>query len=340
MKFFRFLLLPFAILYHLVTACRNFLFDHHILKSYQFDLPVVCVGNLNVGGTGKTPQIEYIIRLLSLHFTIATLSRGYKRQTNGFVLADDLATAQSIGDEPFQFYNKFSNIQVAVDSDRKNGIERLLKSTKTPNIILLDDAYQHRRVKAGFYILLTTYGDLYTNDYLLPAGNLRESRAGAVRANIIIVTKCPKNIGQLQQQNIVKQLGSAANQNVFFSYTDYDDFIYNNNNKIAITNIRAQKKLIVAGIANPKPFFDFIKNNTDLTLTFADHHDFDVNDICKIKLLAQEHLIITTEKDFVRLKKYDITNLYYLPIKSVFVNNQSAFDQLIFDFIDHQCGLQ
>ncbi|MEY2867889.1 MAG: hypothetical protein RIR01_289, partial [Bacteroidota bacterium] len=194
MNLLRKILFPFAILYGLVTAIRNFLFDKGILKSYAFDLPIIAVGNLSVGGTGKTPQIEYLIRLLSTKYKVATLSRGYKRKSEGFVLADANVNAEILGDEPFQFFQKFPNIQVAVDANRKNGIEQLLSKNSKPEVILLDDAYQHRKVKAGFYILLTAYGDIYADDFMLPTGNLRESRSGAHRADVVVVTKCPPNL--------------------------------------------------------------------------------------------------------------------------------------------------
>ena len=204
MNLLRKILFPFAILYGLITSFRNFLFDKGILKSYSFDLPIIAVGNLSVGGTGKTPQIEYLIRLLSDNYKVATLSRGYKRKSEGFVLADKNANAEILGDEPFQFYQKFPNVQVAVDANRKNGIEQLLNQNEKPEIILLDDAFQHRKVKAGYYILLTAYNDLYADDYILPTGNLRESRSGAKRANIVIVTKCPANLS-LDKQNTIKK---------------------------------------------------------------------------------------------------------------------------------------
>jgi len=191
MNFFRKILFPLSILYGLITCIRNILFDNGILKAYSFDLPVIAVGNLSVGGTGKTPQIEYLIRLLSDKYKIATLSRGYKRQSSGFILAEASTTAATLGDEPFQFFTKFPNIHVAVDADRKNGIVQLLLQKDRPEIILLDDAFQHRKVKAGLYILLTSFEDLYVNDFVLPTGNLRESRSGAKRASIIVVTKCP-----------------------------------------------------------------------------------------------------------------------------------------------------
>ncbi len=332
MKILRYILFPFAILYQIITSFRNFLFNKNILKSYQFDVPIICVGNLNVGGTGKTPQIEYLIRLLSNNYRIATLSRGYKRQTKGFVLANHTATAQSIGDEPFQFFSKFKNIQVAVDSDRKNGIENLLSLKNKPQIILLDDAFQHRKVNAGFYILLTAFNDLFIDDYLLPTGNLRESHIGSKRADVIIVTKCPKNLSVNEQEKIKTKL--KTKQPIFFSCIDYDDAIYAENKKINLREIEFQKKLIFAGIANPKPFFEYLKHENNKTLTFKDHHNFSRNDIQYIKNNARNNWIITTEKDYVRLKESGIENLFYLPIKSRFLANSEKFDKMITNFIN------
>ena len=206
MNFLRKLLFPFAILYGFITSLRNYLFDKGILKSYSFEIPVIAVGNLNVGGTGKTPQIEYLIRLLSPKYKVATLSRGYKRKSADFVLADADSNAEILGDEPFQYYKKFPNIQVAVDADRRNGIEQLLNQKEKPEVILLDDAFQHRKVKAGFYILLTAYNDLFCDDFILPTGNLRESRKGAKRADLIIVTKCPQTITEPEQEAISGKL--------------------------------------------------------------------------------------------------------------------------------------
>ena len=202
MNLLRKILFPFAILYGLITSIRNFLFDKEILKSYSFDLPIIAVGNLSVGGTGKTPQIEYLIRLLLTKYKVATLSRGYKRKSEGFVLADANANAEILGDEPFQFFQKFPEILVAVDANRKNGIEQLLSQKEKPEVILLDDAYQHRKVKAGFYILLTAYDDIYVDDFMLPTGNLRESRSGSQRADVVVVTKCPPNLSETEQLSI------------------------------------------------------------------------------------------------------------------------------------------
>ncbi|HSN48353.1 MAG TPA: tetraacyldisaccharide 4'-kinase [Flavobacterium sp.] len=216
MNLLRKILFPFAILYGFITGIRNFLYDKGILKSYSFDVPVIAVGNLSVGGTGKTPQIEYLIRLLSPKYKVATLSRGYKRQSKGFVLADSTSNAEILGDEPFQFYKKFNKIQVAVDADRKHGIDQLLSQTNKPEVILLDDAFQHRKVKAGFYILLTSYGDLYSDDFMLPTGNLRESNSGAQRADMIVVTKCPATLSLDEQNEIKAKLKLEPNKELYY----------------------------------------------------------------------------------------------------------------------------
>ena len=328
------ILFPFAVLYGLITAIRNFLFDKGILKSYTFDLPIIAVGNLSVGGTGKTPQIEYLIRMLSENYDIATLSRGYKRKSDGFLLANSTSTAEVLGDEPFQFYTKFKNIQVAVDANRKNGIEQLLLQTKKPEVILLDDAYQHRKVKAGFYILLTSFGDLYSDDFMLPTGNLRESRSGAKRANVIIVTKCPYTLSSASQKDIRSKLNLSVNQELYFTFIAYDNFVFGENQKINVNEIKESSKLLVAGIAKPEPFFDYLQNTNDVCLSFPDHHHFSENDILDIKKNSINRIIITTEKDYVRLQgRLPADQLFYLPIKSQFLEEEDSFRKKIINYV-------
>ncbi|MEN2414982.1 tetraacyldisaccharide 4'-kinase [Flavobacterium mesophilum] len=334
MNLLRKLLFPFAILYGFITSIRNFLFDKGFLKSTSFDLPVIAVGNLSVGGTGKTPQIEYLIRLLSDKYKVATLSRGYKRKSEGFVLADENSNAEILGDEPFQFYQKFPNVMVAVDANRTNGIQQLLSQIEKPEIILLDDAYQHRKVKAGFYILLTSYGDLYADDFMLPTGNLRESRSGAERASIVVVTKCPKILTEEEQAEIRLKLKLSCSQQIFFTFIDYDEIIYGENEKLEVVKIKSESKLLLAGIAKPKPFFDYLKNEKDEYLTFPDHHHFSDADLDAIRNKANGRKIITTEKDYVRLKDSKlVSQLYYLPIKSSFINHQQNFDATILEYV-------
>jgi tetraacyldisaccharide 4'-kinase len=331
MIWLRKILFPLALLYWCVTFLRNWLYDKGVLKSHSFDAPVITVGNLSVGGTGKTPQIEYLIRLLSADYQVAVLSRGYKRTTQGFILADDKATAASIGDEPFQLHAKFPTIQVAVDTQRKNGIQQLLQLPIRPDVILLDDAFQHRKVQAGFSILLTAYDDLFCEDFILPFGNLRESAIGKKRADMIIVTKCPSDLSDLAQQEIIKQL--QVTQPVYFSTIQYDTNVVSADNASNVSEIRKERKVLVAGIAKPKLFFDYVKNEQDECLTFPDHHHFSKNDCEKISASAQGKKIVTTEKDFVRLKDLlSPSQLYYLPIRTMFINGTN-FDNTIRNYV-------
>jgi tetraacyldisaccharide 4'-kinase len=334
MNLLRKILFPFAVLYGLITSIRNFLFDTDILKSYSFDLPIIAVGNLSVGGTGKTPQIEYLIRLLGDSYKVATLSRGYKRQSEGFILANETSNALQLGDEPFQFFQKFKNIQVAVDANRKNGIEQLLSQPNKPNVILLDDAFQHRKVKAGFYILLTSYGDLYSDDFMLPTGNLRESRIGAQRAAVVIVTKCPPNLSQEEENKIKKQLHLSPNQSLFFTFIEYEDAVCSDDKKIKISEIQGVEKILLAGIAKPESFFAYLKQENDECLTFPDHHHFSESELLDIKKRANNKIIVTTEKDYVRLKGSILSDqLYFLPIKSSFLSNRDNFDKIILNYV-------
>ncbi len=339
MKFLRKLLLPFSLIYLLVTAVRNFLYDKGILKSYSFPVPVIAIGNLSTGGTGKTPQTEYLIRLLSDTYRVATLSRGYKRKSKGFVLGSTTSDAGILGDEPFQFYQKFPNIRVAVDADRKNGIEELLGLTPKPRVLLLDDAYQHRRVKAGLYILLTTYGDLYADDFLLPAGNLREGRSGAARAAVIIVTKCPPQLSENAKAAIVRKLKPKKTQKVYFTCIEYDNAVYSEVRQIDSDEVKNTPKVLVAGIAKPKPFFDHLQQPGDEVFAYPDHHDFTNAELAYLERLSLDRIIITTEKDYVRLRgKLSANRLFYLPIKSRFLADAEIFDKTILDYVGTSTG--
>ncbi len=334
MNFLRKILFPFAILYGLITSIRNFLYDKGILKSYSFDLPIIAVGNLSMGGTGKTPQIEYLIRLLSDNYNVVTLSRGYKRKSEGFILADKASNAEILGDEPFQLYQKFKNIQVAVDANRKNGIEQLLSQSNKPQVVLLDDAFQHRKVKAGFYILLTAYNDLYVDDFILPTGNLRESWNGAKRANIIVITKCPVEISEIEQNKIINKLRLTNNQKVFFTFIDYDESVFSKEKSLHVSDIKNIDKLFLAGIAKPESFFAYLQPENEECLLYPDHHHFTENDLIKIREKTKNKIIITTEKDYVRLSgKLPNDSLFYLPIKSKFVNNGNDFDKKILNYV-------
>ncbi|OYQ38358.1 tetraacyldisaccharide 4'-kinase [Flavobacterium cyanobacteriorum] len=339
MKDVRKLLFPFAILYGIVTGIRNFLYNRGIFRAFSFDIPVIAVGNLSTGGTGKSPLTEYLVRLLKDSYSVATLSRGYKRSSKGFVLADDAATAATLGDEPYQFHLKFPDIQVAVDADRVNGITRLLSLPDKPGVIVLDDAYQHRRVKAGLYILLTAYGDIYADDLILPAGNLREGRSGAKRADIIVVTKCPPDLALKEQENITRKLKPQMHQKVYFTCIAYDEWVYSGEGSIKVTDVKPQDKVLVAGIAKPEPFFSFLKNDTDHCLTYPDHHNFTASDIEAIINKSDNRIIITTEKDYTRLKgSLPADKLFYLPIKSSFVKDAGDFDKTILEYVGKSTG--
>lgn len=324
------ILFPISLVYDLVTTVRNFFYDSGILTSKTYPFPVLAVGNLSVGGTGKSPMIEYLIRLLHTQYKVATLSRGYRRKTTGFVLADATVTAEMLGDEPLQFYKKFNQLVVAVDADRQNGIAELEKREQ-PDLILLDDAYQHRKVRAGFYVLLTKYDDLYVDDLILPAGNLRESKRGAKRASVIIVSKCPDNLTAQQQQAIKNKLRPAAHQKVFFTKISYATTTQGVQN-ISLEDLKGISFTLVTGIANPASLLVYL-NNLGLSfehLAYKDHHNFTTKELAE---LAEKKLILTTEKDYMRLKD-KLTNVSYLPITTSFLNNQKEFDELICTYVE------
>ncbi|GAA4812451.1 tetraacyldisaccharide 4'-kinase [Litoribaculum gwangyangense] len=332
MKLLRKILIPFVPVYYFITWLRNKLYDWGIKKSVSYDFPVICVGNLSAGGTGKTPMIEYLVNLLKRDYKLATLSRGYKRKTQGFQLANETSTSKTIGDEPFQFYNKFKNeIYVAVDSDRKNGIDELKRLDKNIDIILLDDAYQHRKVKAGLNILLTTYQSLYFKDIMLPTGNLREPIRGAERANVIVVTKCPNNLSELQKKVISQKIKAVNHEQIYFSSINYSEKIISELNTKSIDDLK--DFTLVTGIANSDPLVAFLKSKSLKFehFNFKDHYDFTEKDI---DLLTKKDFILTTEKDFMRLKQYETLKekLFYLPI-TVKIYDAEKFNNAIIKFV-------
>jgi len=331
-KLLRKILIPIVPIYQGITWLRNYGYDHNFLKSKSYDLPVICVGNLNVGGTGKTPMIECLIRLLQNDYKVGTLSRGYGRQTKGFILANEKSTAQTIGDEPFQFYNKFPDVIVSVGEDRQNAIEQLLQLKLSPEIILLDDAFQHRKVKAGFNILLTSYDSLYVNDMLLPTGNLREPKSGAKRADIIIVTKCPTSLSSEAKNRIESKLNVEPDQQLFFSSISYSDSVISKDKTIDLQDLKGQHITLVTGIANPKPLVKYLEGKA-LEFkheSYKDHHNFTVSEINELR---EQDLILTTEKDYVRLKdNIESDKLYYLPIEAKILSN-TKFNSIIESFV-------
>ena len=331
MKLLRIILFPLVPIYFSVTWLRNSLYDKGIKPSQAYDFPVICVGNLSTGGTGKTPMIEYLIRLLSQQKKIATLSRGYKRVTKGFVLADASANVGTIGDEPLQFFNKFESIYVAVDENRQHGISELRKLQPQPEVILLDDAFQHRKVKAGLNILLTAYDNLYANDIVLPTGHLREPRIGSCRADIIVVTKCPKDLNRTQKEAITKLLKPKAHQTLYFSTIDYAENVMTSDSSKPLHDF--DNFTLITGIANAKPLVEFLKSKhlNFNHLAYGDHYNYTLKDIERFEKLDY---IITTEKDYMRLCDFESLKhkLYYLPIE-IQIDNATLFDNLVQKFV-------
>ncbi len=345
LKSFRVLLLPIAVIYGIIIFIRNRLFDNNYFKSAEFNFPLICVGNLAVGGTGKSPMVEYLITLLKPRFKVGTLSRGYKRRTKGYALANTSTTALEIGDEPMQFHSKFPDIAVASCEERIVGIPHLLQDTPNLQVIILDDAFQHRTVRAGLNILLTEYNNLYSHDFFLPTGDLRDEWASAKRAQIIIVTKCPYDLSAEMKQKAIRSLNPGAVQKIFFTTIEYGTpyHIFNHDDEWLITP--RDEVLLVCGIANPKPLKEYLleKTHTYYQQDYSDHHIFSIDDLNEIKskfeeITAKDKLILTTEKDAVRLLKFSeqlaTLPMYVLPIKHYFLFEEGEqFNELVTDFI-------
>ena len=341
------LLLPISFIYAFVLFLRHKMYDWGILKSKSFNIPNICVGNLNLGGTGKTPHIEYLVRLLSEEYKIAVLSRGYGRKTKGYILANDSHNHNDIGDEPLQYHKKFDNIHIAVDEDRCEGVTRLLKEENPPQLILLDDAYQHRKIKAGLNILLTDYYNLYSNNHLVPTGILRDIKAAAKRADIIVVTKSPNVISPYNKRDVENSLKPLPHQKVFYSYIDYQEFKPFSKTSYEFDIKEAKTALLFCGIANTYSLEDHLKRkyNTVAKVQFNDHHDFTEKDIDIVierynALIGKHKIIVTTEKDAMRLinssfvNKFDEIPVFTIPIKVKFHNEEgNNFDDEIIKYV-------
>lgn len=344
LKSFRILLLPFALLYWLGITIRNGLYNRKILKSASFGLPLICVGNLSAGGTGKSPMTEYLVELLKNRFSVATLSRGYKRKTRGYALAGADTTALEIGDEPMQFHLKFPDVPVAVGEKRIEAIPQLLHDRPYTQCIILDDAFQHRAVTAGLNILLTDYNNLFTRDFYLPTGDLRDLKSNYRRADIIVVTKCRPDLEEQEKKAIIKEIDPAGGQLIFFTMIDYGMPYHITQNQPAVI-VAQQEVLLVTGIANPRPLKKKLEAECRAytMLQYADHHIFSVDDLREIKnkfqqLQSDEKIILTTEKDAVRLLKFreELTQLpvFVLPVRHRFLFNEGPlFDKKVLDFI-------
>jgi|TARA_B110000971_G_C20036810_1_gene514783 tetraacyldisaccharide 4'-kinase len=331
----RLIFFPFAILYTLITSLRNGLFNLKFYKSKKFEIPLIGVGNLSTGGTGKTPMVEFIFKLFSNEFKMALLSRGFKRSTKGYVKANEDSNSSDIGDEPFQIFSKFKKIDVAVDENRVRGVRNLLNENQKLQSIILDDCFQHRSVSLKLNILLTTYKSPYYRDFVLPVGNLRELRTGYKRADVIIVTKCPKDLLAEEMKMIRKDVSLKSHQVLFFTSIKYNKFLLGES-EININDLNGSKVLLVTGIANDKEIVNYLRNKNIQfdKVSFSDHYKYSLKDIQKIELDFSDRIIITTEKDYQKIKLIDKKNKwYYLQMETYFLNNEDLFKKIIIDTI-------
>ncbi len=331
MQLLRYILFPVSLIYGMVIYGRNWCYDVGLFSSKSFKTPTVCIGNLSTGGTGKTPMVEYLIDLLRERYKVAVLSRGYKRKSKGFVLADSNSTVKQLGDEPYQIFSKFDDLSLAVDSDRQNGITTLAQCV-APDVILLDDAFQHRKVIPSFTMLLTTYDTLFVNDCFLPTGTLRDAKNQKKRADVVVVTKCPAHVGKDEQARIEQQLNVTVP--VVFAYLSYDTMVTSKNGKMEFSNLQGQHITLVTGIANPKPLIRHLKAmGLDFEhLSYPDHHSFSAVELKKLKRYP---LVLTTEKDHVRLKD-QLDNAYFLGVKHHFLGDGAAvLKKLLYDSLTH-----
>jgi tetraacyldisaccharide 4'-kinase len=344
LKPIRILLFPFSLFYAAGVWLRNYLFDKKVLQSSSFNLPVICVGNLALGGTGKSPLVEKLIRFLKDRHHVAVLSRGYKRKTRGYALANTNTTALDIGDEPYLFYKKFPEITVAVGEERIVAIPQLLHDRPETDVILLDDAFQHRSVLAGLNIVLTDCNNLYTRDWYFPTGDLRDERKSARRAQILIVTKCNPGMTKEEADDIIAELHPRKDQYTFFSTIEYGQpYHLVNNNRITIND--SLEVLLVSGIADPRPLKKYLldHSSTYYEILYGDHHIFTIDDLKEIlkrfnSIQHTDKIILTTEKDAVRLMKFinELRDMpvYIMPINVQFLfNGESSFQDLISKFI-------
>lgn len=344
-------LIPLSWLYGIGVGFRNQLFNIGLLKQHDYDIPIISVGNITVGGAGKTPHVEYLIRLLKDKVKVAVLSRGYKRKTHGYVLANDSSTVTDIGDEPYQMKQKYQDVHIAVDKKRVDGIAHITgdAGTNDTDVILLDDAFQHRYVKPGINILLVDYHRLIIYDKLLPAGRLREPQSGKNRADIVIITKCPKDLKPMEFRVLTKAMNLYPYQSLYFTTIEYESLtplFAKEKSTIEKEALEDKHVMLITGIASPKQIIIDLKPHVKemTTLAFSDHHQFKSKDIMKINetfnAIKGEKIIVTTEKDATRLEQLDglseevKQNLYVLPIKVKFmINQEEEFNDKIIDYV-------
>lgn len=341
------LLLPFSLIYGFVVSIRYVLYARGILKSISFDIPIISVGNLSVGGAGKSPHIEYLITFLKPHIKLATLSRGYRRKTSGFLSVTPYMTADQSGDEPLQFKRKYPDVEVAVSESRVLGVPKLLGSQPDIQTVLLDDAFQHRSIKPGMNILLTEYSKPYFADFVMPSGRLREWPSGASRADIIIVTKCPNSITEEQRDDFIEKLSIDAHQRVYFTRYIYGSpyYMYNGSQRLQLSE--DHNVILVSAIAGTDYLNRYLEEQVNFVhpLSFEDHHDFSKHEVAQFKRVydnmdLQKKYILTTEKDAIRLDKHrefllkERLPIFVLPLKVQFLfDKEEAFQSQIKQFL-------
>ena len=338
MKKFKIFLYPISLIYGLFVSMRNILFDIGILDSKIYKIPTIGIGNLSIGGTGKSILVDYLINLFKSNYSITTLSRGYNRDTKGFVHANSKSTAYEIGDEPFQFYSKHPEINVVVCEDRRKGMNIILNKLPQTELCIWDDIYQHRFVKPGLMILTTTYGKPYTNDKILPLGKLRESISSSKRADIILITKCPENISNTERERFTNSLNLLEHQKVYYSSLTYSEKIKSKSTSLNVNNLEKREFVLVTGIADSSYLVKFLKDrNLVFThLKYKDHYNYSKSSVNKIKRISEGKYILTTEKDFGKLKlKVKSKNLFYIEVGLNFINdnNELSFDNLIEKYV-------
>lgn len=341
MRYFRFLLFPFSIVYMLITSMRNLFFSIGIFRQTTYDVPALGIGNLSTGGTGKSVAVNYFIALFKKEFSVTVLSRGYGRVSKGFRLGDASSTAKSVGDEPKMFLGRHPEIRVGVSNSRRVGMKKLLAIPQNgkPAVYLWDDCFQHRWVKPSCMLLLTTYDKPYIKDFLLPVGNLRELSEGASRADAILVTKCPTNISKAEKEYFTERIQLKKHQKLFFTTIKYGEKIYNSERKISLSVLEKISFVLVTGIADPSLLIRFLKNKYfDFEhMQFSDHHVFTDKDVDKIKNKSNGRMVLTTEKDFVRLsKQFGSELLFYLPIEMEVLDGKA---QELSEFVRSRLGV-
>lgn len=329
MKLIRILLFPVAMLYGLITSIRNILFNVRIFKSHPTQVSSIGVGNLSSGGTGKSIVVDYLISKYHTSYSIAVLSRGYGRKSTGFKIANSFSSAIEIGDEPYQFFNKYSKIKVAVGENRVKAVSKIIKHDPKTNLIILDDIMQHRWINPSHLILTTTYSNPFFNDFILPIGNLREHSLGKKRAQTIIFTKCPSDLSEQNRLDFKKRSDFLSSQDVFFTKINYSEKIVNNHEKLDFEIFKNIKILLVTGIADSMPLVNFLnlKKISFSHLKYRDHFNYDRAAIKKIKKQAGNSYILTTEKDYGRLSPLvESKKLFYIPINLTFFSDNEEYE--------------